>query len=431
MSYTQYNFKRDFFYEAENAIENSSITFITGPKKCGKTVCLRQLADVYENALYINMKYDFDTDEKRNDVVSRAANSIANGQKIIYLIDDAEYLALPDKDIAKIAGAYSKYDNQCTKVFFAGSHSELLEFWGHIACGGNASFIRVGFLSFSEWLSFKGMTDVSKRAYADFLHGCKEFCQGFDNTEKYLQDYLDETAELAEKPIEYITGAETESVNVNTILDVLCSSLKEQINNADISKIHTGELEKSVSVSDYDCKKAIRFLSDNKLATLTYITDKPTADPYITQKFLKPSNELYRNPEVFSRLRLTVDYPMFCIDLINSATKVANPDKISDDILRIIVTAHIRSLLSCSGVFEYENSPVSTVFIGNSGYSVEVLLSDDIAFSHSLDSVPEDYEKIILTRSREEALNNVRLIPYYRFIFDRSDNRKKVQYENQ
>ena len=156
-------------------------------------------------------------------------------------------------------------------------------------------------------------------------------------------------------------------------------------------------------------------MSDNKLATLTYITDKPTADPYITQKFLKPSNELYRNPEVFSRLRLTVDYPMFCIDLINCATKVANPDKISDDILRTIVTAHIRSLLSCSGVF-----------IGNSGYSVEVLLSDDIAFSHSLDSVPEDYEKIILTRSREEALNNVRLIPYYRFIFDKSNNRKKV-----
>ena len=60
MSYTQYNFKRDFFYEAENAIENSNITFITGPKKCGKTVCLRQLADAYENALYINMKYDFD-----------------------------------------------------------------------------------------------------------------------------------------------------------------------------------------------------------------------------------------------------------------------------------------------------------------------------------------------------------------------------------
>lgn len=426
MSYTQYNFKRDFFYEAENAIENSSITFITGPKKCGKTVCLRQLADVTENALYINMKYDFDTDEKRNDIVSGVINSIANVQKIIYLIDDAEYMALPDKDIAKIASAYSKYDNQCTKVVFAGSHSELLEFWGHIACGGNASFIRIGFLSFSEWLSFKGITEISERSYADFLHGCKEFCQGFDTTEKYLQNYLDETAELAEKPIEYITGAETESVNVNTILDVLCSSLKEQINKADISENHIGNLEKSVHISNYDRKNAIRFLSVNKLATLTYITDKPTADPYITQKFLKPSNELYRNPEVFSRLRLTVDYPMSCIDLIKNAIKVANPDKITDDILRIIVTAHIRSLLSCSGVFEYENSPVSTVFIDNSGYSVEVLLSDDITLSHSLDLVPEDYEKIILTRSKEEALNNVRLIPYYRFIFDRSDSRKKV-----
>lgn len=246
-----------------------------------------------------------------------------------------------------------------------------------------------------------------------------------------MQDYLDETAELAEKPIEYITDAETESVNVNTILNVLCSSLKERINKADISENHIGNLEKSVLISNYDCKNAMRFLSDNKLATLTYITDKPTADPYITQKFLKPSNELYRNPEVFSRLRLTVDYPMFCIDLIKSAKKVANPDKITDDILRIIVTGHIRSLLSCSGVFEYENSPVSTVFIGNSGYSVEVLLSDDIALSYSLDSFPEDYEKIILTRSREEALNNVRLIPYYRFIFDKSDNRKKVQYDNQ
>lgn len=431
MSYTQYNFKRDFFYEAENAIENSSITFITGPKKCGKTVCLRQLADADENALYINMKYDFDTDEKRNDVVSGVINSIANGQKIVYLIDDAEYMALPDKDIAKIAGAYSKYDNQCTKVVFTGGHSELLEFWGHIACGGNASFIRAGFLSYSEWLSFKGITEISERSYADFLHGCKEFCQGFDNTEKYLQNYLDETADLAEKPIEYITGAETESVNVNTILDVLCSSFKEQINKADISENHIGNLEKSVHISDYDRKNAIRFLSDNKLATLTYITDKPTADPYITQKFLKPSNELYRNPEVFSRLRLTAYYPMFCIDLIKNTIKVANSDKISDDILRIIVTAHIRSLLSFSGVFEYEKSPVSTVFIDNSGYSVEVLLSDDIALSHSLDSVPEDYEKIILTRSREEALNNVRLIPYYRFIFDKSDNRKKVQYDNQ
>ena len=53
------------------------------------------------------MKYDFDTDEKRNDVVSRAVNSIANGQKIIYLIDDAEYLALPD--VYKRQGRYRVY----------------------------------------------------------------------------------------------------------------------------------------------------------------------------------------------------------------------------------------------------------------------------------------------------------------------------------
>ena len=76
------------------------------------------------------MKHDFDTDEKRNDIVSSVANSIANGQKIIYLIDDAEYLALPDKDIAKIAGAYSKYDNQCTKVVLPAVIQNYLSFGG-------------------------------------------------------------------------------------------------------------------------------------------------------------------------------------------------------------------------------------------------------------------------------------------------------------
>lgn len=36
----KYTFKRSFYYEAEKAINDSSISFILGTKKCGKTVCM-------------------------------------------------------------------------------------------------------------------------------------------------------------------------------------------------------------------------------------------------------------------------------------------------------------------------------------------------------------------------------------------------------
>ena len=35
---TGYPFKRNFYYDIEKAIDKSSIVFLLGPRKCGKTV---------------------------------------------------------------------------------------------------------------------------------------------------------------------------------------------------------------------------------------------------------------------------------------------------------------------------------------------------------------------------------------------------------
>lgn len=138
----KYNFKRSFYYEVEKAIKESSISFILGPRKCGKTVCMHQLEDALDNAVYVDMKSEFDTDEKRRNAVNGILKNIANNDSIVYLIDEATYMPTPDKDIARIAGAFSEYDNQNTKVVFSGSQSKALEFWGHIACGGNAALMK-------------------------------------------------------------------------------------------------------------------------------------------------------------------------------------------------------------------------------------------------------------------------------------------------
>ena len=157
----KYEFKRSFYYEAEKAVKDNNISFILGARKCGKTVCMHQLENSFENAVYLDMKSEFDTDEKRRNAVNGILKNIANNDSIVYLIDEATYMATPDKDIAKIAGAFSEYDNHNTKVVFSGSQSKALEFWGHIACGVNAAFIKTSFLSYPEWLAFKGTAEVS------------------------------------------------------------------------------------------------------------------------------------------------------------------------------------------------------------------------------------------------------------------------------
>ncbi len=238
----KYNFKRSFYYEAEKAIKDNSIIFLLGTRNCGKTVCMHQLENSLENAVYLDMKSDFDNDGQRRNAVNEILKSIADNRSIVYLIDEATYMAFPDKSISKIARTFSEYDNKNTKVVFSGSQSKALEFWGHIACGGNAQFITTSFLSYPEWLAFKGITEVSETTYADFLFNSRDFYKNFSNTKEYLQGCLDETIISNRKSVEYIMGNGAEELNVEMLLDVMYASLVKLHNHTNYQSFSNSKL---------------------------------------------------------------------------------------------------------------------------------------------------------------------------------------------
>lgn len=454
----KYDFKRSFYFEAEKSAKNNHITFILGARKCGKTVCIKQLAASLPNAVYADMKADFDTDEQRRKFTNRILDDIRNDKEATYLIDEATYMALPDKEISKIAGAFGDVINKNTKIVFTGSQSNALEFWGHIACGGNAAFIRTGFLSYPEWLAYRGTTEVSEKTYLDFLLNVRDFYDCFENTKEYLQGCLDETVISNRKAVEYIVGNSVDELDAEMLLDVLYASLVNLHNHAkyetfananqfaemlahyfgkeldgieaekqqeSITEIIGGRYKHFKAMSALDCKTAMQFLSNCGLITLTYVSDELTADPYIASKFLKETNELYRKPQIFARFNLTINYPMFHIDLIENVLKDKMVTELPRDLLGSIVECHVRSLLPTNGCFEYLDSKgVEIDYVSIEGRAIEMSVSDKRMRNVNLDILPDDYKKILLTKSLTEEVNGVKRIPYYQFIYDNSTGKE-------
>ncbi len=454
---TKYNFKRSFYYETKKAIEENSICFILGTRMCGKTVCMHQLEDALGNAVYIDMKSEFDTDDERRGAVNRILKSIADNESIVYLIDEATYMAVPDKSIAKISGAFKEQDNRNTKVVFSGSQSKALEFWGHIACGGNAAFIKTSFLTYPEWLAFKGITEVSEKTYEDFLFHSRDFYKNFSNTREYLQGCLDETVISNRKSVEYIIENGADDLTVEMLLDVLYASLIKLHNHTgyqsfsnpnflgDAIAYHFGDSltedeEKRASeilggrynnfkaMNSYDCKAAMQFLSNCGLTTLTYVSDELTVDPYITEKLLKDSSELHTKPQVFSRFNLTIDYPMFFMDLIQHILKDRDITELPKDLLGSIVECHVRSLLPETGAFEYRSSTGTEIdYVSNEGYGIEISVSNKRMRDVNLNELPDGYKKILLTKNMSEEADGIMRIPYYQFIYDNSVGKELVE----
>ncbi|MDE6015719.1 MAG: AAA family ATPase [Acetatifactor sp.] len=432
----KYDFKRSFYFEAEKSAKNKRITFILGARKCGKTVCMKQLAASLPNAVYVDMKADFDTDEQRRKFTNRILDDIRNDKEATYLIDEATYMALPDKEICKIAGAFSDVINKNTKIVFTGSPSNALEFWGHIACGGNAAFIRTGFLSYPEWLAYRGTTEVSEKTYLDFLLNVRDFYDCFKNTKEYLQGCLDETVISNRKAVEYIVGNSVDELDAEMLLDVLYASLVNLHNHTKYETFANanqfaemlatgGHYKHFKAMSAFDCKTAMQFLSNCGLTTLTYVSDELAADPYIASTFLQETNEWYRNPQLFARFNLTINYPMFHIDLIENVLKDKMVTELPRDLLGSIVECHVRSLLPTNGCFEYRDSKgVEIDYVSIGGRAIEISVSDKRMRNVNLDILPDDYKKILLTKSMTEEVNGVKRIPYYQFIYDNSTGKE-------
>jgi hypothetical protein len=143
---------------------------------------------------------------------------------------------------------------------------------------------------------------------------------------------------------------------------------------------------------------------------------------------LKETNELYRKPQIFARLNLTINYPMFHVDLIESVLKEKMVSELPRNLLGSIVECHVRSLLPSNGCFEYrDSSGVEIDYVSVEGKAMEISVSDKRMKNVNFDILPDGYKKTLLTKSMTESVNGVERIPYYRFIYDNSVGKELVE----
>jgi hypothetical protein len=450
---SKYEFKRAFYYEAERAVSEGKITFLLGPRKCGKTVCLKQLQDAFLSAVYVDAKRDFDTSSDAIRFMRGVISDIKDNKEVIYFIDEATYLHYPDKEIMSIGAALAEYQNTNTKIVFAGSQSRALEYWGHLAFAGSASFIRADFLTYPEWLSYKGLTEVSEQTYEDFLYGVHDF-YSFTSTKEYLRGCLDETVMSNSKARAIIPENDCSLITDEMLLDVLYASLislhdqvtyKTFVNRnglyGDIEHFFADECDEigesevknrikemlapryealsKMNVQQY--KQCLQFLDNCGLITITPVSKTFDLNPYTYQTLLSDGLDIANNEELFHSLNICIKYPMFYVDLMKGILQEKMSDRLPRELLGSIVECHVRGLLPSKGGFEYRMNDKEIDYVNNVyKTAVEITISNKRLRKVNFDLLPEGYKKTLLTNDQNQPVGDITRTPYYHFIFNNS-----------
>lgn len=433
-----YKFKRSFYYEAEKAISESGVTFLLGPRYCGKTVCLKQLQDAFssnnefDDVIYVNAQRDLTSNLDKSLFICDVKKAIENNEKKLFLIDDTTYLNQPDCAIQDIQDAFTSLHNTNTKVVFTGSPSRALECWGRRAFAGDALFIRTDFLSYPEWLAFKGITEVSEITYEQFILGTREFYSGFNGIGNYLQGCLENTVASNLKSVELIVNNDCEMLDADKLLDVLYASLISSsdnnpavkgIDNEAICPFLAERYRNFKKMDAYELKQALQFLINCGLITITYVSSSFDTNPYIVRDLLNDFQDLPKR-EIFDSFNISINYPMFYIDILKDILN----DNPAENMPRGIVESHVRAILPDTGCFKYHDTEGRKIdYVSNSSLkAIGISVSDKNLSSAHFDVLPGGYEKIIITKDFESNNNGVQHIPYYRFIFEHSGGKELV-----
>lgn len=452
----EYEFKRDIYYDIKDIIENSisNITFLLGPRKCGKTVCLKQIERNFENTQYTNFKLLNDKESRKKfDEINEA---ISKNQPIVYLLDEITYAFYPEKEIYQIADTFSEVENTNTKIVFTGSQSNALEIWANRAFSGNVNKIKADFLTYSEFLRYKNLSEISEKTYNQFLFEASEFYK-FNSLEEYLRGCLEETIISNSKTSNYIMGNEcyllTEN-NIDTLIDICYQTLftlHNQVNAQTFAKsnkiyddisnyfrhicnqMEDNELadliEKSF-INKYNSfkskpldslKQAYLFLYKCDLISITPVTGSITNIPNIFQSLYIPGGQINYKDELYKTFNICINYPMFYVRILQDILKDKMPETLPKMLLGSIVECHARGLLPKTG-FEYRDIDSNEVDYVNlsEGVAIEFTVSNKTNKNVHFNCLPEELDKILLTKDIADDNNGVRKIPYYEFLYQLS-----------
>lgn len=444
-----YEFLRPIYHDVVKALSVTNVSFLLGPRKCGKTVCLRQLEASQANSRYINFKL-LKNDESLN-VFEQIRNSIRNNEPIIYLLDEITYAALPEKEICSIADVLTEVEHTYTKIVFTGSQSVALEAWERRAFCGTASVIKADFLNYAEWLQYKKIEEVSEQTYQRFLNEVSEF-YGVHSLEEYLTGCLEETIISNAKTSNYIYGNDCHLVDVETLIDICYATLftlHNHVNNQTFSKqdklteniayyfrnvckgLKSGELEQRIASSfigsynsfktkDLDTlKQSFLFLKQCGLITITPVADTLERIPDIYKDLKSEESKINYKEDLFRTYNVCIKYPMFYIRILQDILKEQMPELLPKPLLGSIVECHVRGLLPDTNCLEYHNENDYEIDYVNikEQYSVEMTVTNKSNGETHFGCLPNDYRNILLTKDITNNEKDIFQLPYYDFIY--------------
>ncbi len=461
---TDYKFKRSFYYDVEKAIQESSVTFILGTRRCGKTVCMEQLRDTatesgnFEEVVYYDMKHKGLSPLDKSLFLKRVLKAIEEDRKSLFLIDEATYMTAPDDGIEEVRQAFSVCDNHNTRVVFTGSQSKALSDWGHNCFAGDAIYVHADFLSYPEWLAYQELSEVSEETYQRFLVSTREFYRNFRSTKEYLDGCLKETVQSYKNSMSWNPKHPYDDIDTEMLMDVLYASLIMLHNNPNYLSFKNPDAlyhkmlnfyaEEILFVGEENLKRqiaellaeryrsfermnpshllrSILFLKECGLITVLQITDNLNSDPYFTSHL-----EHLTNYQIMHDLSICIKYPMFHIDIVKSLLGSHMPEKIPPKLLGSIVECHVRGLLPEIGSIEFQhlytdedgNSKIAEIDYVNSSknLAVEITISNKRIKNTNFNFLPDSYRKILLSKTWTDTRDNIERVPYYRFIYDNS-----------
>ena len=209
----KYEFRRDFYNLVMESIENNSVTFLIGTRKCGKTVCLGQIHETLSNSSYIDLKKSASFEEKMNKFY-KILDAIQADEEHVFLLDEITYMPDAEARICEIANELTMANNKNTKIVFTGSQSVALNAWANRAFAGNVGKVKVDFLTYSEFLRYKNIIEVSPATYNQFLYEAADF-YNFSSLEDYIEGCLEETIISNANAANYIFDNECDLIKDN------------------------------------------------------------------------------------------------------------------------------------------------------------------------------------------------------------------------
>jgi len=456
-----YDFLRDFYYLMNDSIKENSVTFLLGTRKCGKTVCLHQLERNIEHTKYVDFKTVPITD-KQADIFNNILDSINKNEGVIYLLDEITYVENAEGRICEIANALAETDNTKTKLVFTGSQSVALNAWADRAFAGNANKISVDFLTYSEFLRYKGLTEHTPETYNQFLYEVADFYK-FTSLENYLKGCIEETIVSNAKASNCIFDNECNLIqdkvdllvnicyqtmftlhnNVtsntffknnklrDTIIGTFHETCKKLGNESIASRIENSFIGGYSNIKSQDLdtlRQAFVFLKKCGLISITPIARELDSVPDVYRSMKLGKNDINCKTHLFEKFNITIDHPMFYVQILKDILKEEMPSQLSGTLLGSIVECHVRGLLPNG--FEYKTT------IDKNGIETEceidyINLSDNLAVELTIsvnhgknfEILPNYMKNICLTRNENKTHNGIQYVDYCSYLFELSQKR--------